>query len=257
MKYKTFERNHVIIPGRKNLLEEFLSPPHKSKFKCNSNSEDALTWSVFDILRNLDESALKEAIDRIIEDSFEGNPCFQIDEVSNDCIHIGKRYNFKNESTEVDASIETKQFIIFFEAKLYSSMSLADPPIKPHDQLAKKLRVGGALSLASHKKFVFIIIDIGPFERTYRHLAKERALSRGSGYKDKWKTAWWFNYYKFGRNNSMRPIRDVFTGLENVDTGEIARNMGWITWTDIFKTVLQTVVTCGLNINAKQVRQLG
>jgi len=33
--------------------------------------------------------------------------------------------------------------------------------------------------------------------------------------------------------------------------------MGWITWTDIFKTVLQTVVTCGLNINAKQVRQLG
>ena len=84
MKYKTFERNHVIIPGRKNLLEEFLSPPHKSKFKCNSNSEDALTWSVFDISRNLDESALKEAIDRIIEDSFEGNPCFQIDEVSND-----------------------------------------------------------------------------------------------------------------------------------------------------------------------------
>lgn len=257
MKYKSFERNHVIIPGREQKLKEFLSPPHKSVYKCNSNSEDALTWSVFDLLRNLNENALKEAISRIIEDSFEGETNFQIDKVISDCIHIGKRYSYKNEYTEVDASIETEQNLIFFEAKLYSSMSLADPPMKPHDQLAKKLRVGGALSLELNKRFVFIIIDIGPFERTYRHLSKEKALSRGSGYKDKWKTAWWFNYYKFGRNNSMRPIKEVFAGIESIDTGEITKNMGWITWADLFKTVLQNAVTEGLNEYAQQVRKLG
>ncbi len=50
-------------------------------------------------------------------------------------IHIGKQYAgfTSKESTEVDASIELPGKLVFFEAKLYSPVSIASPPEKPHD----------------------------------------------------------------------------------------------------------------------------
>ena len=62
MIYSNYSRNHVIMLGREQALDDFLNASiiqndevvkHKMKYAYNSNSEDALTWSCFDVLRNL------------------------------------------------------------------------------------------------------------------------------------------------------------------------------------------------------------
>ncbi len=57
MIYKTYHRNHAIIPGREKSLEHFLNQNYKGKHykwknALNSNSEDALTWSYFEVIAN-------------------------------------------------------------------------------------------------------------------------------------------------------------------------------------------------------------
>ena len=74
---------------------------------------------------------------------------------------IGKKYGDKGEETEVDASIEGERVLVFIEAKQYSPMSMADPDNrKPHDQIARKIRVGVKEAQYSGKEFYFIILDI-------------------------------------------------------------------------------------------------
>jgi hypothetical protein len=54
-----------------------------------------------------------------------------------------------------------------------------------------------------------------------------------------------FNYYKFGRNKSLRPLREALDGIEissNQSIANVAENMGWLTWSDLFKTVLRGMV---------------
>jgi hypothetical protein len=80
-------------------------------------------------------------------------------------IYIGKKYGEVKEETEVDARIEGEQVLVFIEAKLYSSMSPADPSKrKPHDQIARKLRIGLKEPKRSAKTFYFIALDIAPKE---------------------------------------------------------------------------------------------
>ena len=49
MQYKNYLRNHVVLTGREKDLENFLRKGygkmrnHKWRYRCNSNSEDALT----------------------------------------------------------------------------------------------------------------------------------------------------------------------------------------------------------------------
>src|SRR5207248_212978 len=84
-------------------------------------------------------------------------------------ICIGKRYGEDKEETEVDASIEGDQVLVFMEAKLYAPMSPADPANrKPHDQIARKLRIGLKEAKRSRKDFYFIIVDIAPKEALRR-----------------------------------------------------------------------------------------
>ncbi|MDD4748029.1 MAG: hypothetical protein PHW19_12185 [Salinivirgaceae bacterium] len=57
MKYEDYRRNHAIIPGREKALEDFLKQDykgmrHKWKNGISSNSEDALTWSCFEVISN-------------------------------------------------------------------------------------------------------------------------------------------------------------------------------------------------------------
>ena len=176
MKYNTYQRNHVIIPGREEALESFLKANYKGmNHKWNngfsSNSEDALTWSCFELLSNkLSFNKKLIALDEILEDSFKDNKCnFQFKDKNyneNDIqILVGKAYhgNSINEDTEVDASIELPDKIIFFEAKLYSSISLADESKNVlHDQIARKLRVGLDYANTEKKEFYFIFLDIAP-----------------------------------------------------------------------------------------------
>ena len=254
MIYKDYKRNHVILPGREKALEAFLKQDykgmqHKWKNGSNSKSEDALTWSCFDILSNLPLKQKIIVLDEVFEDAYQGN-CkflfrnggFKKGQIQ---VHIGKQYTgiSSNEATEVDASIELPGKLVFFEAKLYSTVSLASPPDKPHDQIARKLRIGLDLPLRDKREFFLIFLDIAPLKELIQRRSKSELLARSKGhFKDKWKSAWLFNYYKFGRNNSLRPLKKALEGIDTPPVQSVADNMGWLTWSDLFKNILRGVV---------------
>src|SRR5690606_8275834 len=153
MKYTDYQRNHAVLPDREQALHQFLNASivcngkteqHKLKHATNSNSEDALTWSCFDRLRNLPKEKIAFALDEIFEDAFgdfkernESVPeSFSFADEQNIEIHIGKNYDATSvyENTEVDVSIETDDKLIFIEAKLYSKISVAHEK-HIHDQI--------------------------------------------------------------------------------------------------------------------------
>jgi hypothetical protein len=255
MKYKDYRRNHVILPRREDTLETFLKQDykgmrHKWKNRLSSHSEDALTWSCFDLLRNFPLSKKITALDEIFEDAYQGksnfvfkNGRFKEDQIQ---IYIGKKYtgsSSNNEATEVDASIELPGKLIFFEAKLYSTVSMASPPEKPYDQIARKLRIGLDSPLGDIREFFFIFLDIAPLEKLTKRKSKSDALAPSKkGFDDKWKSAWLFNYYKFGRNNSLSPLKKALEGIDIPPVQSVAKNMGWLTWGDLFKIVLRGMI---------------
>lgn len=253
MIYDDFARNHVILPGREDALEEFLNQgykgmKHKWKHGCNSHSEDALTWSCFDVLANLPFKNKLFVLNQMFEDAYQEKTKIHLAEgqCKNDQIgiHIGKQYTGRSsqESTEVDASIELPGMLIFIEAKLYSAISPASPPEKPHNQIARKLRIGLDSPLDDTRDFYFIFLDIAPAEKLTKRQSKKDALLPSSSFHNKWKSAWWFKYYRDGRNNSMRPLEEALEGIEHPPIESIAANMGWLTWGDLFKSVLQGVI---------------
>ncbi len=81
MLYEDYRRNHVVLPGREDALETFLNQDykgmrHKWKNGKSSHSEDALTWSCFDILSNIPLSKKITALDEIFEDAYPGQSNF-------------------------------------------------------------------------------------------------------------------------------------------------------------------------------------
>jgi len=255
MIYKDYQRNHVILPGREEALETFLKQDygslkqHKWKNAFNSNSEDALTWSCFDILANLPQDKKINALNEIMEDAYQGQHPFSFSTTKlnkNDIqIHIGKQYTGTTtlESTEVDASIELPDKLIFIEAKLYSTVSLAQPPDKPHDQIARKLRVGLDIPLGDERELFFIFLDIAPYDKLNRKEKKSVVLENtNNGFDDKYKSAWLFKYYKFGKNKSLKPLEKALEGIKTPPVDSIANNMGWLTWSDLYKNILRSLV---------------
>ena len=255
MKYNDNKRNHVILPGRNVALQAFLNSKykginHKLKNSYSSNSEDALTWSCFDIISQLPLDKKIVVLDEIIEHAYgefdqKCNFSFSKAGYKEIEILIGEKYTgLKNEDTEVDASIETSDKIIFFEAKLYSTISLANiDDNKPHDQIVRKLRVGQQYAHIKNKEFYFIFLDIAPpkdilsFSNEVK--SKENALKNT---KAKWKSAWWFNYYKNGRNKSLKPLSVALKNIDYLSAEAIANNMGWLTCADLFKIVMRGMV---------------
>ena len=254
MTYKNYQRNHVILTGRKEALESFLKQDHegrqhKWKHGVSSNSEDALTWSCFDILANLPSLDKTAALDEILEDAFGGESPLSFQsrgiESKEIDINIGKSYVGKStkESTEVDASIEAPGVLVFFEAKLYSSVKPAKPPKKPHDQIARKLRVGLDFIEKETQEFFFVFLDIAPVEKMVLQKRKTEVMEGlGGDYKDKWRSAWLFNYYKHGRNNSLRPLEEALEGLDTPPVEAVANHMGWLTWADLFKCTMRAAL---------------
>lgn len=255
MIYKDYRRNHVILPGREKALESFLKQDykgmqHKWKNGFNSHSEDALTWSCFDVLSNQPIKKKISILDEIFEDAYQGKNkfLFKNEKLKEDEIQIycGKQYTgaSTSESTEVDTSIELPGKLIFIEAKLYSPMSMALLPHKPHDQITRKLRVGLDSPLKDTREFFFIFLDLAPLEKLTKRKNKSEALTPARrGFEDKWKSAWLFNYYKYGRNNSLSPLRKSLEGINTPSIQSIADNMGWLTWGDLFKSILRGVVS--------------
>jgi hypothetical protein len=254
MIYNDYKRNHVVLPGREKALKEFLKQDykgmlHKWKNRANSHSEDALTWSCFDLLSSFPLSKKITVLDEIFEDAYQGkspvlfkNIHFQEDQIQ---IYIGKQYAglTSKEATEVDASIELPGKLIFFEAKLYSAVSMASPPEKPYDQIARKLRIGLDSPLRDTREFFFIFLDIAPSDKLIRKKSKVEAFTPlKKGFEDKWKSAWLFNYYKFGRNNSLKPLEQILKGINIPPVQSVAENMGWLTWTDLFKSILRGMI---------------
>jgi hypothetical protein len=253
LKYADYRRNHVILPGRESALEEFLKQDyngmqHKWRNRISSHSEDALTWSCFELLNDFPLAKKIRVLNEIFEDAYHGESKYSFKQEDQIQIHIGKKYtgSSSNESTEVDASIELPGKLIFFEAKLYSTVSVASPPKKTHDQIARKLRVGLDSPLLDEREFFFIFLDIAPLEKLTRRKSKAEALAESNkGFEDKWKSAWLFNYYKSGRNNSLKPLKDALHGINiplEQPVENVSENMGWLTWSDLFKCILRGMV---------------
>jgi hypothetical protein len=255
MKYESYQRNHVIVPGRENALDAFIKQEyngmqHKVQNAYSSNSEDALTWSCFDTLEHLNGLNKIKALDEMLVDSYEGDSPLSFQEKGlnkNDIeILVGKKYDAPNigESTEVDASIEAPGVLVFVEAKLYSAVSPASPPQKPHDQIARKLRIGLDTAAASSSEFYFIFLDIAPVEKMNQRRSKAKVMEKSpGGYNEKWRSAWLYSYYKKGRARSLKPLEDALNGVaEKSLIPEIARNMGWLTWADLFKCTLRAAI---------------
>lgn len=254
MIYDRYQRNHVILPGREEALESFLKQDykgmqHKLRNAVSSNSEDALTWSCFDVLANLAHLDKPAALDEVLEDSFQGKSPLSFTARGIECkdieIAVGKSYTGAStrESTEVDASITAPGILVFFEAKLYSSVSPASPPEKPHDQIARKLRVGLDRPTGEEREFHFVFLDIAPIDLMFERREKAEAVgATGGGYKDKWRSAWLFKYYKNGRNKSLRPLEEALDGINHPPVEVVASRMGWLTWADLFKSTLRAAL---------------
>jgi hypothetical protein len=247
--YKDYKDNVAVCPGREAALKAFVSQTygvlqHKLRHMKSSNSEDALTWSCFDTLSELKGAPRTIALAGLWALAFDEGPAPA--GFLNGEICIGKKYGEEQEQTEVDASIEGDKVLVFIEAKLYSSMSLADiAKRKPHDQIVRKLRVGLREKQRSGKDFYFIILDIAPKEilRGLRPGASQRNANRKprGGFAGKWQTAYWFSRYR-GVRGSVSPLREALKGISGVDAKDVARKMGWLTWSDVFKAVLRGVI---------------
>ena len=95
MKYnqeQVYLRNHVVVQGRVKALEEFVSSStvingrlirHKLRNSFSQNSEDALTWSCFDALRNYKSENIVSALNEIFEDAFENTKPFDFSNKKN------------------------------------------------------------------------------------------------------------------------------------------------------------------------------
>jgi hypothetical protein len=247
--YKDYRDNFAIWPGREAALAEFVNQtydglPHKLRHTRSSNSEDALTWSCFDALSELREAPRTSALADLWALAFDERPTPE--GILTGKIRIGKKYGDDEEETEVDASIEGDQVLVFIEAKLYSPMSPADLANgKPHDQIARKLRVGLKEAQRSGEDFYFIILDIAPKEilrglKPGASLRDAKRKPRG-GFASKWLTAYWFARYR-GVRGSVSPLCEVLKDIPGVDAKAVARNMGWLTWSDVFKAVLRAVI---------------
>jgi hypothetical protein len=245
--YDDYRSNFVVLPGREEALHDFVSQTyggqqHKLRPTKSSNSEDALTWSCFDTLRQLPPAVRQSALRSLWSLAFADaeTPPGVVD----GAIHIGKSYG-TTEKTEVDASIEGDGVLVFIEAKLYSPMSLADEAKhKPHDQIARKLRVGIKEAQLAAADFYFLILDIAPKEML-RGLKPGASLAdakdcKGGGFARKWLTAYWFSRYKGGK--SVAPLGEILKDIRDVDARTVSKNMGWLVWTDVFKVTLRAVV---------------
>jgi len=219
---------------------------HKIRNARSSNSEDALTWSCFDTLAQVPVASRRQALTDIWELAFgtHGIP----PGVLSGAIHIGKRYG-NIESTEVDASIEGIDALVFIEAKLYSPMSAADPDKrKPHNQIERKLRVGLNEAARRGSTFYFILLDVAPLV-TIRSLKSGASLSEATkpketGFLGKWTTAYWFARYKYGSRGSLAPLQRLLadTGFPEARAKDMSKRMGWLTWGDVFKSVLRSTI---------------
>lgn len=236
MKYSSYLRNHVVYPGSEKALHEFLNATlerngrkekHKLRHCCSSNSEDALTWSCFDVLRHQPREKIVQALNEIMEDAFEGKIDFSFENEQNIEIHIGKTYfaSAIEEDTELDVRVETADKLIFIEAKLYSKISLPDATT-PYDQIVRKLRVGLDVAKRENKKFYFILLDIAPPEKIAKY-GKEKADS----------ALHFIHYKKYSHLLAEKLIENTYENPE-----EISKNMGWLTWACLFKTVLRAVI---------------
>jgi len=234
--YKTYLRNHAVYPNREKALHTFLNATldrngkkekHKLRHCKSSNSEDALTWSCFDVLRQQPHDKIVQALNEIMEDAFDGKTDFLFENEQDIEIHIGKNYfaNTITEDTELDVSIETADKLIFIEAKLYSKISLPDDTT-PYDQIIRKLRVGLDVAKHENKEFYFIFLDIAPMDKILQY-GNEKAVS-----------AEHFKQYKYHRDTLANKLIDhTYENLEKV-----SENMGWLTWASLFKTVLRVVI---------------
>ena len=263
LSYDDKKRNHVIWPGREPELKKFLDSTykgmsHKQENARSSNSEDALTWSCFDVLGQVRGALREKALRELWEDSFGSDPKVPAPKAFKNAdkveIRVGKTYSNDAGDTEVDASLEGKALLVFFEAKLYSTVSLKRTD-RDDDQIAHKIRIGLQEAAKTARDFYFVFLDLAPREQLTQGRPKTDAENpKLTGYQNKWKSAYWFSRYKHGSRGRMTPLCEILSKkndknksvlalpLTKEKVQQVADRMGWLTWADLFKVVLRAVV---------------
>ena len=257
--YDDNKRNHIIWPGREPELKKFLDSTckgmsHKQENARSSNSEDALTWSCFDVLGQVRGALREKALRELWEDSFGSDPKVPAPKAFKNAdkveIRVGKTYSNDAGDTEVDASLEGKGLLVFFEAKLYSTVSLKRTD-RDVDQIAHKIRIGLQEAAKTARDFYFVFLDLAPREKLYRRKKLTIAENRKkTGYHNKWKSAYWFHRYKV----YATPLREILSKkndknksvfaipLTKETVQQVAARLGWLPWADLFKIVLRAGV---------------
>jgi hypothetical protein len=89
-----------------------------------------------------------------------------------------------------------------------------------------------------------VFLDLAPVDMMFQRRPKHEVLGApGGGYNDKWRSAWLFQYYKVGRNNSLRPLTEAIEGVDHPPVEEVAARMGWLTWADLFKCTMRAALS--------------
>ena len=60
----------------------------------------------------------------------------------------------------------------------------------------------------------------------------------------KWKNVWWFNRYKNGWKNSLKPLENILVDIDQKfqSVENVSKNMGWLTWSDLFKITMRGMI---------------
>ena len=98
---------------------------HKMKNARGCNSEDALTWSCFDTLKNVSPRRRAWALEELWELAY--GDMASPDGLQESEICVGKSYGEGKNTTEVDLSFGSDGFLVLVEAKLYIPMSQGNP----------------------------------------------------------------------------------------------------------------------------------
>jgi hypothetical protein len=250
--FADYRDNHVVWPGRETALAAFVEKTfagkkHKLANARSSHSEDALTWSCFDLLAQLPRANAEQAMSEMWALAYDGAALPEA--VRSGQFFVGRDFGVSGEKTEVDAGIESSSALVFIEAKLYSAMSQADLPAKPYNQIVRKLRVGLREAAKTGREFYFIVLDVAPAHelkaiRPGASLAEAKAARTG-GFAGKWLTGYWFLRYKASRKGSTKPLAEELArppAIEKVNVATVMRNMGWLTWADVTKATMRALV---------------
>jgi hypothetical protein len=152
-------RDNLIISKYDN---QFIGMRDDKKNKmCSENSEDVLTWNVFKSLAQIDSTHwLPKLFEKAFNSKFSYDTLVKID-LWKSIEPPPSITDFQKDegNSEIDITIESKNFVWFIEAKYKSDISLTTTHNENRDQLLRNIDVGSYYSSARDFYFSLLYFD--------------------------------------------------------------------------------------------------